>query len=66
MEINKIIDELYRIIAEYQKEKSDKYNFRLEALYSQVDILEAIKNGSADEIIKTWHRCLTEDKPGRG
>lgn len=66
MEINKIIDELYRVIAEYQKEKSDKYNFRLEALYSQIDILEAVRDGSAEEIIKTWGKCLTEDMPGRG
>lgn len=65
MDINKMIDELYRVVGEYQKEKSDQFNYRLEGLYSQIEVLEALKDGSSEEYIKKWHKCLIEDKPGK-
>jgi len=62
MDIEKMIDELYRVVAEYENVKNDKFDFRLDGLYSQIEVLEAIKNGSGEEILKLWHKCLLEDK----
>lgn len=65
-QLKELINELYKFVKLYEQEKSDRLNFRVQALYSQIEILEALQDNSTADTLKQWERCLLEDRPGKG
>jgi hypothetical protein len=64
-QLKELINELYKLVKLYEQEKSDRLDFRVQALYAQIEILEALRDDSTDAMLKQWERCLLEDRPGK-
>lgn len=56
------ITELYKIAKLYEDlvKKDYSYNYRLDGIYLQIEVLEDLKNGSDNEE-KNWMVCYKED-----
>jgi len=56
------IKSLYEVAKLYEElsKKTYDYQYRLDAIYEQLEILEELKDGS-NNIINNWKQCYEED-----